>query len=65
MINFVLLFQLAVLFAIVGVSIAASVSGSNPDAAAEVVKSELDNIGVEDFKYRFKPSFKFPWIQVQ
>ncbi|XP_049822527.1 flexible cuticle protein 12-like [Aethina tumida] len=45
---------LAVFFAIVGVSLAASVGG--PDAAAEVLKSELDNIGTDGFKYAYETS---------
>ncbi|XP_049822332.1 flexible cuticle protein 12-like [Aethina tumida] len=45
--------QLVVLFAVVSVAVCASV---NPDAEAQVLRSELDNIGVDGYKYGYETS---------
>ncbi|XP_019876732.1 flexible cuticle protein 12-like [Aethina tumida] len=44
----------AVLFAVIAVSAAASLGG--PDAAAEILRSELDNIGTDGFKWGYETS---------
>ncbi|XP_019872723.1 flexible cuticle protein 12-like isoform X1 [Aethina tumida] len=45
---------LAVFVAVIGMALAASLGG--PDAAAEVLRSELDNIGTDGFKYAYETS---------
>ncbi|XP_019872726.1 flexible cuticle protein 12-like [Aethina tumida] len=43
----------AVLFAVLAVALAAP---ANPDAEAQVLRSELDNIGVDGFKWGYETS---------